>query len=109
MNLNAPPPKDSWMMNVQIIAQGVHFLLGFSAILLTALIGVLAGYPTGPVEVALGVVVVLAAVKEFFYDIVYELPKQTWGDSIMDFAFYLLGAAVATGIYALAYRLTHRL
>jgi len=36
---------------------------------------------------------------------VYELPKQTWGDSIMDWSFYMLGAGVGMGLAALAFHL----
>lgn len=100
--------NESWMMNVQIIAQGVHFFLAYSVISTVALFSLAFEYPTGPVEIALSIGVIAAAIKEFFYDMRYELPKQTWGDSIMDFAFYLLGGAVSTGVYVLVYHLAHR-
>lgn len=39
-----------------------------------------------------------AAVKEFFYDARYEVPKQTFGDNLMDFLFYQLGAGLGAGL-----------
>lgn len=46
-------------------------------------------------------VIVAAAVKEYWFDMNFELPKQTWGGSTMDFVTYLAGIPLALGILAL--------
>jgi hypothetical protein len=38
---------------------------------------------------------VFAAIKEFWYDMMFERPKQTWLDGIGDFVGYLSGIALA--------------
>ena len=76
------------MNDPQYLAQVGHFLGGGSILLVAC--------------VFLGA---HAAIKEFWYDMHYELPKQTWGDSAMDFTFYLLGACAGFGLVALAHHL----
>ena len=39
-----------------------------------------------------------AALKEFWYDANYEIPKQIFRDNLEDFAFYILGLLV--GLFA---------
>src|SRR5207244_10114312 len=41
--------------------------------------------------IALPCIVVAAAIKEFWYDPTYELPRQTLADDAMDFGFFCLG------------------
>jgi hypothetical protein len=81
---------NTWMNDPTFLAQSAHFF-GAIAVLMTA------SHIFGK-EVALiiaGVFVVLALIKEFWYDLNYELPKQTVGDSALDFTFYMVGVVVA--------------
>jgi len=71
-------------------------------IVLTTLFAIVLGSGWTPILVALGLGIIAASVKEFWYDMKYELPKQTWGDSFMDWSFYMLGAAAGMGVAALA-------
>lgn len=93
---------NTWMNSPQYLAQVGHFLGGLCALLLATLAAVLWGHATSMIPLyTLGVGVTLAAVKEFWYDMKYELPKQTWGDSLMDFGFYILGGGVGYFVSAL--------
>jgi hypothetical protein len=83
-------PKNEWMNNATVLAQIGHFLGGYTIITTWAFHG---GSWRAVVIVA-GVVVVYAAVKEFFYDANYEIPHQTFWDNLLDFSFWCLGAAV---------------
>lgn len=84
MNLN-----NRWMNNPQVLAQFGHSLGGLAVVLIPAFLWGLI-----PAIVCCGVLWLLAVVKEFWYDMVYELPKQTIWDSLMDFGFYVLGSSV---------------
>jgi divalent metal cation (Fe/Co/Zn/Cd) transporter len=88
------------MNDPQYLAQVGHFLGGVCLLATTALL-----FGAVPSMIALGVGVVAAAIKEFWYDMKYELPKQTWDDSLMDFGFYVLGAAAGSGLVLLAHHL----
>ena len=80
---------NTWMNNPQYLAQAAHTLGGA---LVVVLVCVFFGWDAWK---AAGILLTLyATVKEFWYDLKYELPKQTWGDSLMDFAFYELGGAI---------------
>lgn len=82
--------QNFWMNNPQYLAQIGHFFGAYS-IVFTAGHFLPSAYP--------GVVLAMVCymvVKEFWWDLVYEVPKQTWGDSIMDFGFYTLGIVAAT-------------
>jgi hypothetical protein len=88
---------NKWMNNPQYLAQVGHTLGGLAVIFALRVF-------FGPVGMWIGLVlgVALAAGKEFWYDMKYELPVQTWWASIMDFAFYMLGAAAGYGLGELA-------
>ena len=78
------------MNNANVLAQINHVIGGY-ALLLTV------GYFTHSwiwliATIALGII--LAAVKEFWYDANYELPVQTDGDNWLDFSMYMLGLAL---------------
>ena len=94
---------DTWENNSQYLAQVGHFLGGGSIVILVA---IFLGYAWLPYAM-LGVLIA-AAIKEFVYDAHYELPKQTFGDNLMDFAFYQLGSLVGAGLMMLAHHL-HRI
>ncbi len=82
-----------FMNNPQYLAQVGHFLGGCLAVVLTAFFwGMTASYIT------LGVGLIAASAKEFWYDLKYEIPKQTFMDSFMDFGFYALGGLIGLGL-----------
>jgi hypothetical protein len=79
------------MTNATYLAQAAHFLGGYGVIMTVA-----AGFRT-PFAVFLALILgtLLAALKEYWFDLRYETdPKQTLADSTLDFTFYLLGGAV---------------
>lgn len=83
---------NTWMNNSQYLAQVGHF---FGACTIILLVGLFSETHREFPLYAYGFGIAVAAVKEFWYDMVYELPKQTWLDSIMDFFFYALGGTFA--------------
>ncbi|HYX20484.1 MAG TPA: DUF1653 domain-containing protein [Thermoanaerobaculia bacterium] len=96
-------PTNTWMNSPQYLAQIGHFLGGASIMILaTIFFGFVAWW------IAFAAVAVAAAIKEFWYDARYELPKQTFGDNLMDFAFYALGSGAGAGVMWLAHHL-HRI
>jgi hypothetical protein len=85
---------NSWMNNNYFLAAMAHS--GWSGLII-ACGGILtmAGLPNLMVVGALSAGMVLfAAVKEFWYDANYELPKQTAFDNITDFLGYCAGVAI---------------
>ena len=93
---------NKWMNDPQFLAQIGHFLGGGSIVILVV---IFFGYAALPWAM-LGILVA-AAVKEFFYDARWELPKQTFVMNLTDFAFYQLGSIAGAGIMMLAHHL-HR-
>ena len=87
---------NTWMNNPQYLAQVGHCLGALSLMLFATLFWGMRG-----AYAMVGVGIGVAAAKEFWYDMVYELPKQTWADSWMDFGFYMVGAAVGLGVMAI--------
>jgi hypothetical protein len=86
------------MNNPEYLAQVGHTLGGCLAIVTAALFGGMHA-----VWIALPIVAAAAAIKEFWYDATYELPKQTFKDNLIDFLFYELGSLVGLGIAALKF------
>lgn len=81
---------NSWMNNATFLAQAGHFLLCYSMVLTGEfLFGHIAAVVVAALMLGYGVV------KEFWYDMKFELPKQTWGDSILDFCFLVFGIIFA--------------
>jgi hypothetical protein len=80
----------SWMSNPQYLAQVGHFLGGT---MLVFGVGVLFG--TTAMYWALGIGIAVAAIKEFVFDtsLLGFGEGDSWTDSEMDFAFYMLGGA----------------
>ena len=99
--------SNTWMNNSQYLAQVGHFFGAYFVIFTVAVFSVALGAGWVPVLIVLGTGVITAAIKEFLYDMTQELPKQTWGDSLMDFGFYMLGGGVAMGMSALLAHLAH--
>jgi hypothetical protein len=90
---------NTWMNNPTYLAQMAHFLGAYAIIFTTfhfaglqkALLATLAG-------------ALIAAIKEFWYDANYELPKQTSFDNILDFTMYVIGGGVALAVGYIATR-----
>jgi hypothetical protein len=91
-----------WMNDPQYLAQFAHFFGAYSLIATTTIISMVFGWGWMPMLIVLGIGIAVATWKEFWYDLRKELPKQTWGNSTMDFGFYMLGGAVGMGIAAFA-------
>jgi hypothetical protein len=107
VGMNASPPNapltNTWMNNPQYLAQVGHFLGGGYVMTLATLAALIWAHGAGaPLGWTLGVGIAAAAIKEFYYDLRYELPKQTIADSAMDFTFYVVGGLVGAGIGAFA-------
>jgi hypothetical protein len=86
-------PFFNWMNNSEYLAQSSHFAFGYAIIMTAMAISLIRDWGWSLIFWVLGIGVALASLKEFWFDMVYEIPKQTWGDSILDFSFYMIGAA----------------
>ena len=85
---------NTWMNNSQYLAQIGHVLAGYSIILTVGLLSQRFHSNWLPLLVTTALFITIALLKEFWYDFHYELPIQTFGDSFMDFSFYMVGGAV---------------
>lgn len=79
------------MADGDVDAQIAHAFAGLSIPVATAFLSGSRRYAL----VAVGVVVMYAAFKEFWFDANYEIPPQTSRDNWTDFAFYCVGCSVA--------------
>lgn len=86
-----------WMSNPQYLAQVGHFLGGLSVVFV---LGAFGGHTVMWVTLGLGLFV--AALKEFVFDTASWGEGDSWSDSAMDFAFYLLGGLLGMGLFLLA-------
>lgn len=87
----------NWETNMQYLAQIGHFFGALSIVVIAALFS---GTNWVPILITISVGVIAAAVKEFVLD-VRPPENDSWANSAMDFAFYMLGAAVGTGLVGL--------
>lgn len=87
-------PWYSFMMNTQYLAQVGHFFGAFSLIFTS---GAFFGHHLNPIFIT---GIALAAVKEFWFDLVYE--KDSLPDSLMDFTFYVLGGLLGVLLHHVA-------
>jgi hypothetical protein len=89
---------NKWMNNPTFLAQSAHFFAAYS-VMMTAdhFWGKTASLITA------GIFMAVAAVKEFWYDANYEIPKQTNFDNILDFSGYAVGTAVALLVILLSH------
>jgi multisubunit Na+/H+ antiporter MnhB subunit len=80
---------NKWMNDPTYLAQAAH-LLGAYSVMITA------GHFWGHVGCIIAAIVftALTAVKEFWYDANYEIPKQTNFDNILDFSMYAVGTII---------------
>jgi hypothetical protein len=90
-------PTGSWMKNEQYLAQVGHF---FGALSVMLIYGVFTHEMH--VLVAFAVGAVLAAAKEFIYDMAPWGEGDSFGDSMMDYSFYIFGGTVGVWIAHLA-------
>lgn len=74
-----------WMSNPQYLAQVGHFFGAMCVVETTALVHHAAVYWV------FGIGAALAALKEFVFDVAPWGEGDSWIDSAMDFAFYMLG------------------
>ena len=79
---------NSWMASQRFDTQCAHVLAG-----MTAMLFVREHWPRHRRLMAL-IFVTSAAIKEFFYDSRYELPRQTWEDNTLDFSMYCVGITI---------------
>lgn len=89
----------AWESNPQYLAQVGHFLGGLTVVFV---VGAFFGHEA--MWEALGIGLVTAAAKEFISDL---LPApygegDSFKDSLMDFAFYVLGGLAGMGLFLLA-------
>lgn len=74
--------------NMQFVAFNAHWGVTY------ALLSMLAhAIPTASIWPGALVVLIAAAVKEFWFDATYESPKQSFADNLEDFAGYAAGVA----------------
>ena len=71
----------------QFVAFNAHWGFAFFAVVVAQ------KYGFNAVGVATGIVLT-AAVKEFWFDARYEVPKQTFADNLEDFFGYFIGATM---------------
>jgi hypothetical protein len=84
---------NKWMNDPTFLAQSAHFFGAMATIMTVAhFTGRTGGLITA------GVFTAAAIVKEFWYDLKYELPKQSFADSFLDFTFYMVGVGLAAAI-----------
>lgn len=97
------PPLDgvmtkafAWMSNPQYLAQVGHTLGGYA---LVFTVGAFTSWSGAAWVLLVGVLV--AALKEFLFDVAPWGEGDSWRDSLQDFAFYVLGGAVGFGVAVL--------
>jgi hypothetical protein len=86
-----------WMTNPQYLAQIGHTLGGALIITIAALFSIVLGRGWWPILDTLFVGIAAAAFKEFVFDTSSWGEGDSWADSAMDFAFYMVGAAIGMG------------
>jgi ABC-type nickel/cobalt efflux system permease component RcnA len=85
-----------WMSNPQYLAQVGHFLGAYSLVLTSAVF-----LSPGTFWVVFVIAVIAATFKEFVFDVASWGEGDSWADSAMDWAFYMLGGVVGLGAAAL--------
>lgn len=85
---------NTWMTSPKFLAQAAHFLGAYAFVLTMSHWH----QPLWPAGVA---VCAYAGFKEFWYDMKFELPKQSVWDGVLDAAFLVLGMAAGVAVAAL--------
>ena len=86
--------QNSWMDNPTFLAEMAHFAWAYGILLTAALFSV---GRRGLLKM-FAAFVAFAVLKEFWYDLTYEIPNDTLAGSTLDFAVYLAGGGVALGV-----------
>jgi hypothetical protein len=92
-----------WMSSVQYLAQVSHALAGVSVIVISALFSIALRTGWVPTIITLVLGIMLASVKEFWFDLSSWGEGDSLSDSAIDFTFYMAGAAIGMGLAALAH------
>lgn len=103
---DAPKPVKGifdWMSNPQYLAQIGHTLGGYGLISTATLFSFARGADWWPILIVLGVGIAAATFKEFVFDVSSWGEGDSWSDSIMDWAFYMLGGGLGMGIAAIVH------
>jgi hypothetical protein len=87
---------NSWMNDPAFLAQSAHIFSAISVVMIASYF-----WDKKGCIYATSIFACIAALKEFGYDLVYELPKQTIGDSLLDYSFYIVGLMLAFGLVML--------
>lgn len=87
-----------WMSNDQYLSQVGHFLGGAGLIVVASMFAIVLGAGWEPILWTLGVGVAAASFKEFVFDVSKWGEGDSWSDSFMDWAFYMLGGALGMGL-----------
>ena len=92
-------PITSWIaktgMNPTFIAQNAHCWFAFALVTTLHI-----AFPAAPLMGFAIPLLAVAAVKEFWFDATYELPKQTLEDGVVDFLGYGLGLTLGSMVMA---------
>jgi len=91
-------PIGSWMSSVQYLAQVAHFFGAFSVVFVYGIFT-----REWHMDIAFAVGVALAGLKEFVFDVAPWGEGDSWGDSAVDFGFYVLGGTVGLFLAHLAH------
>lgn len=94
--------KNSWMDNQLFHVQIAHALGGLVVVLLAAFFWGMIG-----VGAALAVGIPVIALKEFWYDLHFELPNDTVAGSGLDFLAYMIGATAGVGLSLIKFYALH--
>lgn len=94
------PPRGAfdWMSSPQYLAQIGHFLGAACLVLTASLFAIVTRAGWAPIWWAYGIGVLLASFKEFVFDVASWGEGDSWGDSLMDWSFYMLGGLVGLGL-----------
>jgi hypothetical protein len=84
----------SWMNNPNVLAQFGHAGIPYGALLTLDKFQ----HPVLFWAFAAGVIA-FAGVKEFYYDKIFETPRQTFANNLTDFSFYCLGVGLANVVH----------
>jgi hypothetical protein len=100
-----------WMSNPQYLAQVGHFFGAYFVISIPATIVMLLEAPTWYTYAWFGIGVAAASYKEFVFDTsLFGVGEgDSWSDSLMDWAFYMLGGGIGLGLSKVFYYMLARL
>jgi hypothetical protein len=87
--------QNKWMNDPDVLAQIGHVLGGYAVVITAAMFT--QAWPGWALAM-----IVYAAIKEFWYDANYEIPKQSWQDNLTDFSMYCAGVGLGLFVSALA-------